>query len=534
MAVITNKPPDYDIIIVGAGFAGVTLLYHLRKQGHRCLVLEAGSDLGGTWFWNRYPGARVDTEAPFYALSIPEIWNNWKWSEKFPSQPELRRYFAYLDKVLGLKQDIQFNTRVTHGQFRGDRWHTTTEDGSQFTSQFLIACPGPGTVPHIPSFPGLELFKGTVAHSYEWPEEGFELKGKRAAVIGTGASGLQIVQDWAKRADHLTVFQRTPNTALPMHGEGWLQDPKMTHEEFCHYRRTHLSGVNYQFAPTNTFDTKDPAERQAFREHLWKTGGFPYVYGNYKDVMINRAANREMYDFWAQKVRSRIEDPRKRDLLAPLEPLHPMGAKRPTCELDYYDQFNRSNVDLVDLRSTSIDSFQPDGLTTTDGQFYPLDIIALATGFDMITGGLTHMGLHSVEGKPLKDEWKSGVKTYLGMTINGYPNLFFLAGPQGPLSFSSGPIGIEVQCGLICDAIKQLLAQGSTVVEPTVAAQETWSQHVKSQFDGTLFLDSPDSWFLGGNIPGKKRELLTYAAGLPQYQMDCEKAFNSWDGFVCK
>ncbi|GKZ37787.1 hypothetical protein AbraIFM66950_009545 [Aspergillus brasiliensis] len=534
MVGIQQPPPDYDMVIVGAGFAGVTLLYHLRKQGHRCRVLEAGSDLGGTWFWNRYPGARVDTEAPFYGLSIPEIWESWQWSEKFPSQPELRRYFAHLDKMLRLKEDIDFHTRVTQGQFREDRWHITTANGRHLTSRFLIACPGPGTVPHIPSFPGLDSFQGTVTHSYEWPEEGIDLAGKRAAVIGTGASGVQIVQDWAKHAQHLTVFQRTPNTALPMQAESWAPDATLTRAAFCNYRHTHYSGVNYQFTPINTFDVADPAARQAFRESLWRRGGFPYIYANYQDVMTNPAANRETYDFWAAKTRARIADPSKRDLLAPLEPLHPMGAKRPTVERDYYDQFNRPNVDLVDLRSTAIRSFEPKGLTTTDGRFFPLDVVALATGFDMITGGLTHMGLQSVDGETLHDQWRAdgGVKTYLGMSIHGYPNLFFLAGPQGPLSFTSGPIGIEVQCQLICDAIQSLHAGGHTIFEPTASAQDAWSHRVKAMLDGTLFLQSPDSWYLGGNIPGKKRELLTYAAGLPQYQKDCQKAFSTWEGFV--
>ncbi|KAF5867454.1 putative cyclopentanone -monooxygenase protein [Botrytis fragariae] len=287
----------------------------------------------------------------------------------------MRRCLPLVSNPMRLKQDIQFNVRVTHGQFREDRWYTTT-----------IACPEPGTVPHIASFLGLESFQGTVTHSYKWPEE------------GTGASGVQIVQDWAKRADHLTVFQRTPNTVLPMHPEGWHQDPKMTREEFSNYRRTHSSGVDYQSLSTNTFDTVNPAERHTLREHPWHTGGMRYVYANYQNVMINRAANREIYDFWAQKFRSRIKNPRKRDLWRPSS-LYTLWARK-----DLPVKSITMTSSIVGLRSTSIYSFQAGGFTATDGQFYLLDIVALATGFDTITGGLTHVVLHSVDGESLKDQ----------------------------------------------------------------------------------------------------------------------------------
>jgi cation diffusion facilitator CzcD-associated flavoprotein CzcO len=343
-------------------------------------------DLGGTWRWNRYPGARVDSEVPEYEYSIPEVWKDWTWTTNYPNYEELRAYFDHVDKVLDIKKDCAFETVVVDAQFKEKegKWHVKTEDGRLAKSKYLVVAAGFAAKRYIPDFKGLDSFKGVIHHSSFWPEEGIDVRGKRCAVIGTGASGVQIAQEWGPVAGSLKVFQRTPNLAVPM-GKRPLtaeeqQNSKFFYPRLYELREKCFGGFLFTFSEKNTFDDTEE-EQNAFYQKLWAHGGFGFWLGNYKDMLFNPKANRQAYNFWARNVRNRIGDPRKRDLLAPLEPLHPFGVKRPCPEQNYYEQFNRPNVDVVDIRNNPIAEIKPSGILTNDGTLHEFDVIAVATGF---------------------------------------------------------------------------------------------------------------------------------------------------------
>ncbi|KAI9812561.1 MAG: hypothetical protein M1827_004550 [Pycnora praestabilis] len=531
-----SKNLNVDVLLVGAGFGGIYLLHHLRKLGYSCKIYEAGKDLGGIWHWNCYPGARVDTSVPIYEYSIPEVWKDWTWSERYPAFPELRKYFEHVDKVLDVKKDVAFDTRVTGAQFDqiSNKWKVTTEDGKTARCTYFILATGFAAKRHFPDWKGLDSFEGEIHHSSFWPEHGVNVKGKRVAVIGTGSTGVQIAQECGPEAKELTVFQRTPNLSLPM------RQRKLTREEQQiakdHYpqlykdRLTTFAGFSYDFVKKNTFDDS-PEEREAFFQKLWDNGGFEYWLATYKDMLFDMKANREAYNFWAKKTRARINDPKQRDILAPLEPPHAFGTKRPSLEQNYYDQFNKENFNVVDIKSNPIAEVKPNGIVLEDGTLHEVDVIALATGFDSLTGGMKSMGLVNVNGQPLTETWKMGTFSYLGMTCNGYPNMFFLYGAQGPTAFSNGPSCVEVQGDWIVDAIKKLKADGIKTFNPSQDAEQEWRRKVTELSDKTLF-PGTSSWYMGANIPGKPREQLNYAGGIPLYDKECRDTLPNWKGFV--
>jgi len=533
---VTPSGPEYDALIVGAGFGGIFLLHNLRKLGYNCKIYEAGTDLGGTWHWNCYPGARVDSDIPVYEYSMPEIWKDWTWTEKYPGWEELRRYFDHVDKILDVRKDVEFKTKVVGAQFdlNENKWKVETEDGRITRCRFFLVCSGFAAKRYVPDFKGLDTFKGTIYHSSFWPDTGVDVKGKRVAIIGTGSTGVQITQEWAKEADFTTVFQRTPNLALPMNQKKLTPEEqnakKSTYPKYFEDRQKTFAGFSYDFCPKNTFDDT-PEEREAFYERLWANGGFEFWLATYKDMLFDLKANREAYNFWAKKTRARIHDPRKRDILAPLEPIHPFGTKRPSLEQDYYEMFNKPNVDIVDVRNNPITEIKPDGIVTKDGSFYPADVIALATGFDSVTGSMVKMGLRNIHGKSLAEEWKDGANTYLGMTRSGYPNMFFLYATHGPTAFSNGPSCVELQGQWIIDAIRKIDESGIISVNPTPEAEKEWKKKVNELSDRTLF-PLADSWYMGANIPGKKREQLNWTGGLPMYERICRKALKNWEGFT--
>ena len=527
---------DVDVLIVGAGFGGVYLLHHLRKLGFTAKVYEAGADIGGIWHWNSYPGARVDTNIPLYEYSIPEVWKDWTWSERYPGFEELRRYFAHVEKVLDVKKDIAFDTRVIGADFdqSSEKWVVKTEDGRTARARYFILATGFAAKRHFPGWSGLDSFEGIMHHSSFWPEGGVNVKGKRVAVIGTGSTGVQIAQECGPDAKELTVFQRTPNLSLPMRqkkltAEEQNQD-KHRYPELYKRRLTTFAGFEYDFAEKNTFDDT-PEEREAFFEKLWNNGGFEFWLATYKDMLFDEKANREAYNFWAKKTRARIHDPVKRDILAPLEPPHPFGTKRPSLEQNYYDQFNSDHMKVVDVKKNPIVGIEPKGIRLEDGTLYECDVIALATGFDSLTGGMKNMGLRNIKGQPLSETWSQGTWSYLGMTCNGYPNMFFLYGAQGPTAFSNGPSCVEVQADWIVQAIDKLKAEGIKRIDPTREAEEEWRNKVQELSDKTLF-PSANSWYMGANIPGKPREQLNYAGGLPKYDEECQATLPGWKGFV--
>ncbi|KAJ9248519.1 putative flavo protein [Paecilomyces variotii] len=534
----SSPQPDYDVLIVGAGFAGIFLLHQLRNLGYRCKIYEAGTDIGGVWHWNTYPGARVDSECAIYQLSIPEVWRDWKWSQLYPDRHEIQSYFRHIDQVLNVKKDVEFRTRVIGAQFdkeHSQQWKVETDDGRITTCRFLLLCAGLASKRYTPDFPGLESFRGEIHHSSFWPKEGVDAHGKRVAVIGTGSSGVQIIQAWGKEAASLTVFQRTPNLALPMAQKTFTEEDHAHNEslypQIFQDRETTFSGYMMNPIPKKTFDVS-PEEREAIFESLWQEGGFAPILAGFMDNLLDWDANRALYDFWARKTRARIQDERLKDILAPLKQMHAFGAKRCSLELDYYEQFNKPNVTLVNLRECSITAIEPDGIRTSDGSFHPVDVIALATGFDGITGSMTNIeGLRNTDGVPLANEWKDGAKTHLGMTIKGYPNMFFTLGAHAPSGFSNGPTSIEIQGRWIVDAIRKIDSSGLSYIEPTAEAEAAWKAQVNMITDMTL-LGQADSWYMGANIPGKKREMLNYAGGLPLYEQQCRKALESWEGFI--
>ncbi|GLA37975.1 hypothetical protein AnigIFM63309_004959 [Aspergillus niger] len=465
---------------------------------------------------------------------MPEVWEDWSWSEVYPSGQELRRYFAHVDKKLQIKKDVDFRAKVVKAQYIREKshWRTETEDGRITQSQFLISCTGFASKSYTPAFPGMEDFKGEIYHSEHWPKEDVNIRGKKVAVIGTGSAGIQIIQEWAKEAGTLTVFQRTPNLALPMRQ---LQLPpaqeviKSMYPHVFRDRGKTFAGHVATQVPKRTFDVS-PEEREALYEYVWKKGGFHVIIGGYIDVLTDLQANRALYDFWARKTRSRLHDPRKRELLAPLDPPHPIGAKRSSLELNYYEVYNQPNVHLVNVREEKIVEFRPHGIVTSSGAYHELDAVALATGFDGLTGSLTSLGLHNTEGRSLKAEWRDGAKTYLGLMLSGYPNFFYMCGVHGPSALSNVPSTMEVQGQIIINIIQRMQANRLASVEATPEAADSWSNGADEIANATLFTQA-DSWYMGANIPGKKRQMLNFCGGIPAYEQACKEALETWKGF---
>ena len=416
------------------------------------------------------------------------------------------------------------------------KWTIKTADGRTAHARFLIVAAGFAAKRYIPDFKSIEKFKGVMHHSSFWPPEGVDVKGKRCAVIGCGASGVQITQEWGPQAGDVKLFQRTPNLALPMGKRPLTAEEqnvaKPLYPQIFDYRERCFAGFNYDFDERNTFDCT-PEEREAHYEMLWQRGGFRFWLHNFQDYLFDMKANRSAYDFWAKKQRARITDPRKRDLLCPLEPPHPFGVKRPCLEQNYYEQFNRENVDVVDISKQSgngIQEFTETGIKTTDGKEYELDVIAIATGFDITTGGMTNMGLRSVKGTDLGDEWKAAANTYLGTTVSGYPNMFHLYGPHGPTLLSNGPSSVEVQGRWIRDVIKLIHTQGLKYIDATEDATKEWKKHINELSDATLF-PTTQSTYMGGSVPGKAREQVNYAGGVGRYRQEIRAAIPGWKGF---
>ncbi|KAK4993655.1 hypothetical protein LTR28_010740 [Elasticomyces elasticus] len=531
------KELETDVLIVGAGFGGVYLLSKLRELGFHCKIYEAGKELGGIWHWNCYPGARVDTQVPIYEYSIEKVWKDWTWTEKYPGFAELRKYFEHVDKVLDIKKDVAFETRVVGANFdnASQKWIVKTEDGRTARARYLINAIGFAAKRHFPDWEGLEDFKGEMHHSSFWPESGVDVKGKRVAVIGTGSTGIQLAQETAKEAASVTVFQRTPNFCLPMRQRKLSREEQMAakkdYPEIYRNRMKTFAGFSYDFVEKNTFDDSEE-EREKFYRELWDEGGFKFWLATYKDMLFDKKANDQAYNFWVKNTRERIKDPRKRDILAPLEAPHAWGTKRPSLEQNYYEALDRPENDVVDVKATPIKKFTETGIETSDGKHREFDVIALATGFDSVTGGMKNMGLKDVNGVDLADKWKMGTWSYLGMTCNGYPNMFFLYGAQGPTAFSNGPSCVEVQGDWIIDAMAKLRKDNITYLDPSKEAEEEWRRKVTELSDKTLF-PGTSSWYMGANVPGKPREQLNYAGGIPLYEKECREVLeNNFSGFA--
>jgi cyclohexanone monooxygenase len=536
MSTTTDGVEELDVLVIGGGFAGIYQLDRLRSLGRKVKVFEAGSELGGIWYWNCYPGARVDTEGAIYQFSRDDLWKDWEYTELYPGWNEVREYFAHLDRKLDISKDVRFNTRVTAADFDSDRnqWVVRASGGTTVRCTYLVPCLGFAAKPYIPPIPGLDTFTGASHHTGLWPQEGLDLTGRRVAVIGTGASGIQVVQEAARDAAELTVFQRTPNLALPMRQRKLTRADQAAikaelPDRFAQ-RGTTFAGFDFDFDPRNAVDLT-PEERTAGYERLWQTGGFRFWLAVFQDTLFDPKSNDYAYAFWRDKVRARINDPVLAEKLAPATPPHPFGVKRPSLEQNYYEAYNHDNVTLVDLTETSIQSVTEHGILTADGVEREFDVIVLATGFDSVSGGLTRMDIRGTDGSLLRDKWASGVRTHLGVATAGFPNMLFVYGPQSPSGFCNGPTCAEIQGEMIVETIEHLLSNGGPRFEATPEAEEEWTRHVAELVAPTLF-GRAKSWYMGANIPGKPIQMLNYPGGLALYrQKYAELRANEYAGF---
>lgn len=533
-----TTPNSIDVLIVGAGFSGLHLLQKLRKLDFTVKIYESGSDLGGTWYWNRYPGIRVDSECTYYQYSQDDLWKGFDWTERFPGQQEIQKYFNHVDEKLNLRKDINFNTTVTSAEFCGNKkkWLVKTNvDGVDTWANTFILCTGAADYKYTPSFKGLDKFKGVTCHTRLWPTD-VNTKGKRVAVIGTGASGIQVIQEIAPEVSHMTVYQRTPNIALPMqqatieNQKNWKFPPYEKRQQILTESRTTFSGLYMDNIKCNGADVK-PEERRVVFEKLFERGGFHFIGANYQDILLNRDINRAAYDFWCEKTRARIIDPLKRDILAPLIPPHPFGAKRNSLEQSYYESFNQDNVDIIDIRKSPILEITENGIKTVVEGEIDVDIIVLATGFDALTGSILNIEIKNENNKLLKDKWKNGVWTNVGMTTADFPNMFFLYGPQAPTSFANGPSLAEIQGDWIVRLLVYMRNHCKSKIVATEEAEKNWKKIVTDLWDMSLGREA-DSWYQGANIPGKPIEPLVYAGGIPRYVAILEdSAVNDYSGF---
>ncbi len=503
----------FDVVIVGAGFSGLYLLHRLRNEGFSVRLVEAQSGLGGVWQANRYPGARVDSHVPNYEYSLEACWRDWNWTERFPGHQELVAYFDHVASALDLRAEIDLSTRVEACRFSADgRWQVRLNNADVYDAGFLVMCTGFGSKPYVPDLPGLDTFSGICHHTALWPEDGVDFAGRRVGIIGTGASGVQVIQEVAPIAEHLVVFQRTPVTALPM------QQRKLDESEQAAAKKNYPELFVLRNSPPGNFcdifrrnvgayDVSE-AERLNVFETAWEKGGFNYWVGTFNDILMNEASNRAAYDFWRDKTRARIDDLATAEMLAPMEPPYPFGTKRPSLEQNYYECFNQPNVQLVDIRSTPIETIIPAGLKTVKAQF-DLDVLVLATGFDANTGGLTAIDIRGSKDRPLSEVWSNGVDTHLGMAVPGFPNLLMLYGPQSATAFCNGPTCAEFQGEWTTRLLKWMRAEGHAVFDSSDKMAEAWTERLDRLAESTLF-GRTDSWYMGANIPGKRRQLLNY------------------------
>ncbi len=527
---------EFDAVIIGAGIAGLYQLHLLRNQGLEVRVLEAGSDVGGTWYWNRYPGARFDSESYSYCYSFSEaLLEEWQWSEHFAAQPETLRYLQHVSEKLDLRRDIRFNTRVSAAHYEADRrtWRIRAEDGSEVRARFMITALGGLSDPVTPDIPGRADFHGQSWHTARWPHHAVDLSDKRVAVIGTGATAVQLITEIAKNIGHLTVFQRTANYCKPLRNapidEATQARIHTEYPEIFRKCRESFAGFIHDVDPRSVFDVSEE-ERTAIYERLWAEPGFAFWLGNFSDIGTDRAANETIAEFVRNKIRERVTDPKIAALLTPTD--HAFGTKRVPLESGYFEAFNRDNVVLVDTRATPIERITARGVKTSAGE-YPVDIIIFATGFDAATGAHNRIDTRGQDGQSLKEKWASGPRTLLGMQTVGFPNMFIVGGgPQNSASFCNVPRCLEQNVEWVAEAIAYLRAKGVTYIAATPEAEAAWVEHVDETVAGTLIPETA-SWFMGANIPGKKRGFLLYAGGLPTFCRKCaEVAAAGYAGFT--
>jgi cyclohexanone monooxygenase len=520
----TATTTDFDAVIVGAGFAGIYALYRLRAMGLAVQGLEAADDVGGTWYWNRYPGARCDVESMSYSYSFSrELEKEWLWTERYASQAEILRYLQHVVERFALRPLIRFGTRLTHATFEesSGRWRLRTDDGGDLTARYLVMATGCLSHPRLPPIPDLDTFRGRLYRTSQWPHEQIDFSAQRVGIIGTGSSGIQCIPLIAAQAAHLTVFQRTPNFSVPAHNAPL--DPAARQALMDDYP-TFRKALRESFTSLMPDATQPSAleltaeEREQRYRAAWKEGGIRLLFC-VSDAIVSKPANDTLAAFLHERIADIVEDPSVAERLLPRD--YPLGTKRLCVDTDYYATYNRRNVTLVDLRATPIVSATPEGLRTTAGEF-PLDSLIFATGFDAMTGALLAIDIRGRGGRCLVDEWRDGPRAYLGLAVSGFPNLFTLTGPGSPSVLSNMVISIEQHVDFVAELIAAMRAQGASTVDAQPAAQQAWVAHVAETGRGTLFPQT-NSWYMGANIPGKPRVFLPYVGGVGPYRRKCEE-----------
>lgn len=529
-----DSPVEHDVVVVGAGFAGLYLLYKLRAMGLSVVALEAGDDVGGTWYWNRYPGARCDVPSLQYSFSFsPELQQDWNWSEKYAAQPEILSYIQHVADRFDLRGMIRFETRVETAHFDdvANVWTVTTDTGHVYRSRYCIMATGSLSASRLPDIAGIETFAGRMLHTGRWPQDGVDFTGRRVGVIGTGSSAVQAIPKIAEQADRVVVFQRTPNFTVPARNgvvpEQDVADWKQNYDERRAQARSTRSAMLYDYGDRSALDVPED-ERRAEMERRWAAGGTNFLYA-FNDVMRDERSNAVVADFIREKIRETVKDSETARKLTPKD--YPVGAKRICVDTDYYDTFNRPNVDLVDLRSEPINQVTACAVeTSTD--LYEIDDLVLATGFDAMTGALSAIDIRGLGGERLRDKWSAGPRTYLGMMTHGYPNLFIVNGPGSPSVLSNMVMSVEQNVDWIVDCIEAVGLDDKARIDPLKSAEDDWVQHVNDVAAPTLY-GTAASWYMGANVPGKPRVFMPYVGGWSNYAEKVrDVAAKGYDGFV--
>jgi cyclohexanone monooxygenase len=527
----------FDVVVVGAGFAGMYMLYRLRRLGFSVKVFEQGGDVGGTWYWNRYPGARCDVESMQYSYSFSEeLQQQWNWSERYAPQPEILAYARHVADRFDLRPDIAFNTRVDRAVFDENRrdWEVTTSDGRTVRASFVVLATGCLSNARMPEIKGLSDFKGKIYHTGHWPHEGVDFDRQRVGIIGTGSSAIQSVPVIAGQASQLFVFQRTPNFSIPARNaaltdkerEGFRQN----YPEIRRFAREDArNGIYAELPDRGALDDGENARRTKY-EQRWEKGGLTFMLV-YNNLILDKAANDTAADFVREKIAEIVTDPNTARMLQPDN--HPIGTKRICVDTDYYATFNRPNVTLVDIRRDGIEEIR-DHAVRVRGNDYEIDALVLATGFDAMTGSVAKIDILGRGGRTLKQKWSEGPKTYLGLMSEGFPNLFIITGPGSPSVLSNMIVSIEQHVDWIADCLALMRSRGLNVIEATHEAEEKWVAHVNEVAHATLYPQA-NSWYMGANIPGKPRIFMPYIGGVGVYRQICDEvAAKGYQGFAMR
>lgn len=534
--VTESAPRTVDVLVVGAGFSGLRALHLMREKGYSTALIEAGDDVGGTWYWNSYPGARVDIESLEYSYAFEEtLQQDWEWPERYAAQSDVLRYLQHVADRFDLRRDITFGQRVQSCTFddASSTWLVTTDRGELWRARYLIPAVGFLSTPYVPQIPGMDSFDGELVHSAQWPTHGVDFTGKRVAIVGTGSTGVQLIPQIAAQAESLTVLQRSPMWVVPLKNvpmPGEYQSrikaryPELRRRELDEsFAGNLLVNFDLRSSETRSALAVTAEEREAEYDFRWEAGGLSY-YTSFADLLFNQEANDTLREYLVRRISSLVDDPAVADQLIPTD--HPPLTKRLCCETGYYDAFNRDNVHLVNTKADPIAEITPTGVRLASGATHDVDVLVFATGFDAGTGSLTRLNITGPGGRTLAEHWSQGARTHLGLMSDAFPNMFFLAGPLSPGGFFSPPLQSDYQVQLIGRILDRLGERGVDAIEPDPAAVEAWMGVVDGIFHMTL-LPQAQSWWRGANIPGKPDQFLYFLGGFAAYRDQCELMFSA-------